>query len=128
MLDEAPVEVEQEHRAEEGEDEAAGGSDEDPRDDPAERRAADPEANGRVPRHRVRAGKGEAREPAHDEAPDEHDEDEGEESDRDSLLPLTEERGPLGPELLVRQQAGFVQVFELAEVLEALQVGVVLVA
>src|ERR671933_585217 len=80
VLDEAPVQVEQEHRAEEGDDEAA----------------------------------------------DEHDDDEAEEPDADSLLPLAEERRPLGPELLVRQQTRVVQVLELAEVLEPPEVGVVL--
>ena len=108
MLDEAPVQVEQEDGAEEREDEAAGGADEDPRDEPADQGAAQAEDDGGVPRPRIRAGKGEAREPADDEPPDEHDDDEGEESDADSLLPLVEERATLGLGTPVRQPTGVV--------------------
>src|SRR5207302_1178645 len=40
-------------------------------------------------------------------------------------LPLAEERGPLGLELLVGEQARVVQVLELAAVLEPLEIGIV---
>jgi hypothetical protein len=85
VLNEAAVEDQKEHGAEEGEEEAAAGADQDPRDDPADNRPTDPERGRRPDRHRVRARHRKPREPADDEAPDEQDDDEEEESQALSL-------------------------------------------
>src|SRR5215216_2006520 len=64
FLHESAVEVEQQDRAEQRKDQAAGGAEEEPRDDPANERAAEPEPDRRVPGHWVGAGEREPRQAA----------------------------------------------------------------
>src|SRR3954452_11480043 len=75
-LDEAAIQVEQQDRAEDGEDEAASGADQEPRDHAADQGAAETEAERRVPGHRVGPREREPREAADDEAPDDQAEEE----------------------------------------------------
>src|SRR3954468_6688027 len=75
-LNEAPVEIEQEHRAEESEDEATGRPDQDSRDDASEQRATEAEPDRRIPRHRIGARKGKPCQGSDDEAPDDETDDE----------------------------------------------------
>jgi hypothetical protein len=70
VLDVPAVQIEQEHRAEQRENQAACGSEKQLGDDPADQGAAEPEADRRVPRHRVGTGQRQAREASDDEAPD----------------------------------------------------------
>src|SRR5438128_5708177 len=76
MLDEPAVEVEQQDGAKDGEDQAAGGAEEDPSEDPTDHRAAEAEADGRVPGHRIGPRQSEPRQPADDEAPHDQTDDE----------------------------------------------------
>ena len=75
---------EEQHCADEGEDETARSSDQEPRDDPAHVHAGDAKPDRGVPGHRVRAGQREARESADDEP--EHRQQDQEEQHRRSLF------------------------------------------
>src|SRR3954447_71994 len=74
-LHEAPVEQQQDDRAEDREDDAARVSEEDPGDDAAEERAEPAEQPRLPPGHRIGSRHGEPRERSHKSAEDDHDDE-----------------------------------------------------
>src|SRR5581483_1184275 len=111
MLHEAAVQIEQQDRAEQGEDEAGGAVPEEAGDEAAEERAAEAEQDRREDAHRVGARQREPREPADDQAFEREDDDQRQH--RFVLCPETfEQTHTRRGVLVVGEDAAVVQLLE----------------